>query len=245
MTVLGIIPARGNSKSIPRKNLVPVAGRPLIAYTIDVAQNSGCLARSVVSTEDPEIGEVARSLGCGVVERPAELAADDTPTLPVVKHAVEWLSLHEEYSPDVVVVLQPTAPLREATDIVECVRILADSGADSVVSVAEVPRHFHPTWQTVVDDGRLVQFDCTPLKTVATQRQVLAPTYYRNGAVYALWLRTLQESNSLYGDVVAAYVMPAERSINIDSPADLILAEKLLGQRQVPGPGGQHRALTE
>ena len=144
MRALGIITARGGSKGIPRKNLKLLGGKPLIHYSI-YAANDTPLERLILSTEDPKIAEVARSLGCDVpFMRPAELARDETPHLPVIQHAVQWLIDHEAYRAEAVVILQPTSPLRSSADIAAALRMLELSGADSVVSVSEVSAHAHP-----------------------------------------------------------------------------------------------------
>jgi len=130
------VTARGGSKGLPGKNLRLLAGKPLIAYTIDAAVASGAFDRLVLSTDDADIATVARTLGCAVpFTRPAELARDETPHLPVVQHAVRWLDEHERYRPDAVMILQPTSPLRQPQHISEAVALLERSGADSVVGV--------------------------------------------------------------------------------------------------------------
>ena len=144
MRVLGIITARGGSKGVPGKNLKPLGGRPLIDYTIDAA-NDTPLDRLILSTDDNKIAVVARGLGCEVpFMRPAELARDETPHLPVIQHAVQWLRDKENYSPDIVLTLQPTSPLRSSADIAAALRMLELSDADSVVSVNKVGAHAHP-----------------------------------------------------------------------------------------------------
>src|ERR687888_2652879 len=132
--VLALIPARGGSKGIPRKNLATLAGRPLLAWTIDAALGSRAVTRTVVSTEDDEIAEAARSLGAEVLTRPPELADDDTPMQPVIAHALGELG-----APDVLVLLQPTSPLRRAEHVDEAVELLVATGADSLLSVVEGP----------------------------------------------------------------------------------------------------------
>ena len=155
MKVLGVITARGGSKGIPGKNLKLLGGRPLIAYTIDAAQQSNALDRLILSTDDPAIAEAARALGCEVpFLRPPELARDDTPHLPVMQHAVEWLAAHDSYHPDLVLILQPTSPLRRAEHMREAVSLAQTSAADSVVGVSAVPVHYHPLRTLRVDAGR-------------------------------------------------------------------------------------------
>ena len=183
MRVLGIITARGGSKGIPGKNLKLLGGKPLIHYSIDAA-NDTPLERLILSTEDPKIAEVARSLGCDVpFMRPAELARDETPHLPVIQHAVQWLIDHEAYRAEAVVILQPTSPLRSSADIAAALRLLELSGADSVVSVSEVSAHAHPMRMLRVDESGLAKLFVTgePVRNRINRRQDLprTPDLYR------------------------------------------------------------------
>jgi CMP-N-acetylneuraminic acid synthetase len=226
LEVLGIIPARGGSKGVKRKNLRLVDGRPLISYTIDAARGSSVLTSVVCSTEDDEIAKVARSLDCTVVARPAELAGDLTPMKAVVAHVLDSLEAREGYRPEAAVILQPTAPLRSSRQIDEALEMLLSSNADAVVSVIAVPRHFHPEWQfTMNDKGLLGLWNGHPISGIATRRQDLEPTYVRNGAVYAFKVSRFQATGSFYGDNCLAYLMSVEDSVNIDSEEDLQQAE--------------------
>ena len=153
--VLGIIPARGGSKGIPNKNLRELAGRPLLAYTVDAAQESGVIDRLILSTDSGEIAELGRSLGVEVpFMRPVELAQDDTAMLPVLKHAVAQLEAGG-WQPEIIVLLQPTAPLRKAQHIAEAVGLLQEESCDSVVSVVEVPGHYVPHFVMKIEEGKL------------------------------------------------------------------------------------------
>jgi CMP-N,N'-diacetyllegionaminic acid synthase len=234
MRALGIITARGGSKGIPRKNLKLLGGKPLIHYSIDAA-NDTPLERLILSTEDPKIAEVARSLGCDVpFMRPAELARDETPHLPVIQHAVQWLIDHEAYRAEAVVILQPTSPLRSSADIAAALRMLELSGADSVVSVSEVSAHAHPMRMLHVDENGLAKLFVTgePVRNRINRRQDLPKAFVMNGAVYAFRPEVLfAASPSLYGDRVVAYPMPAERSISIDGPEDWEAAEHALAHQ--------------
>ncbi|HEX9660078.1 MAG TPA: acylneuraminate cytidylyltransferase family protein, partial [Rhodothermales bacterium] len=157
--VLAVIPARGGSKGVPRKNLVQLCGRPLIAYTIGAGLSATSVSRLVVSTEDEEIASVARSLGADVpFIRPATLATDTAQSLPVVQHAIQAVEEVEGTPYDVIVMLQPTTPLRTAGDIDSAVALLLESGADSVVSVVDVGGHHPYRMKRIDDDGRLVNF---------------------------------------------------------------------------------------
>ena len=230
MKALGIIPARGGSKGVPRKNIRQVAGRPLIAYTINAARASRYLSASVVTTDDLQIAQISEALGCQVIMRPSELAADETPMFPVMMHVLDTLSAQDEKY-DSVVLLQPTAPLRTGEDIDTCLEILETSGADSVISVAPVPGHYHPDWQFLIEDGKLVLYSGAPLGQIVPRRQSLSLTFTRNGAIYACRTEVLYKHGMFYSADVRAYVMPPEHSINIDSELDLLLAEALLTQQ--------------
>jgi CMP-N-acetylneuraminic acid synthetase len=220
MEVVGIIPARAGSKGIPRKNVALLAGRPLLAWTIDAALGSTALTRTFVSTEDAEIAATARSLGAAVLDRPAELARDETAMRSVLDHAVAELG-----AVDVLVLLQPTSPLRRPEHIDEAVRLLVQSDADCIVSVVEVPHRFAPNSLMALDDGRLV-----PLGDSAARRQDKHPLYARNGPA-VLALRTDRLGDDLYGGDCRAYLMRPEDSLDVDDPFDLELAEVLLSRK--------------
>lgn len=231
--ILGVITARGGSKGIPRKNIKLLAGKPLIVYTIEAARQSGIFDRLILSTDDEEIAAVARLHGCEVpFMRPAELAEDRTPHLPVLQHAVAYLREHENYEPDAVMILQPTAPLRRAEHIREAVELFEKNDADSVVSVCEVPGHHSPHWQLTMDDKNALKIFTTgaPLSDLVHRRQDLPKTYARNGAVYLFKTNLLfhPEHPSVYGLRTIAYVMEPESSINIDGMDDWARAELAL-----------------
>ena len=232
MIVLGIITARGGSKGVPGKNLKLLAGRPLLAYTVDSARACLALDRVILSTEDETIAAAGRSLGVEVpFIRPAELSRDDTPHLPVIQHAAAWMRDQQGYRPDAVMVLQPTSPLRTAADISAAIALLESSGADSVVSVSEVPTHSHPSRTLRVDaTGHAVLFATgEPVRKRINRRQDLPDAWVMNGAIYACRTATLDGPDpSLYGDRVVAYRMPHERSISIDDMNDWAEAERAL-----------------
>jgi CMP-N-acetylneuraminic acid synthetase len=235
MNILGIIPARGGSKSVPRKNIAILHGLPLIAYTIRAAQESQRLTHFLVSSEDPEIIAVARQYGAQVpFVRPAELATDEAPTLPVVQHAVRTmeslLGLSFSGPDDILVLLQPTTPLRRGADIDAAVDKLIDTGADSVISVCNVGAN-HPARMRQIIDDRLVDLPTKEPKEML-RRQDLPPVYIRNGAIYAVRSQVAMQQNSMSGAVSRPYIMPEERSVNVDGKLDLLLAEILLGNSQ-------------
>jgi CMP-N-acetylneuraminic acid synthetase len=221
VTVVGLIPARGGSKGIPRKNLAPLGGKPLIAWTIEAALGSEHVARAVVSTDDPELADVARSLGVDVLDRPPELAGDETPMRDVVAHA------GRELVPETaLVLLQPTSPLRTSRHVDDVVELLLASGADAVVSVVEVPHRYGTASLLRIDGEQLVRLDETPYAGRA-DKPVL---YARNGPAI-LALRADRIGNDLYAGDLRPYVMDAADSVDVDEPFDLELAEFLLSRR--------------
>lgn len=226
MEVLGIIPARGGSKAIPRKNLVRLVGKPLLAHACAQARGARTLTRVIVSTDDPAIAACARRCGVDVpFMRPRALAADRTPMLPVLRDALRRLRAAEGYRPDIIVVLQPTSPLRSPRDIDAAVRQLIRRRAETVVSVVEVPHQFNPVsvmrrrgaWLAPWRNGR------APLR-----RQDKPRAYARNGPAVLAVRRAVLEQGRLYGRRTLPLVMPPERSIDIDTRHDLVAAERLM-----------------
>lgn len=219
LRVLGVVPARGGSKGIPRKNLRPLAGRPLLAFTAETALRAERLDRVVLTTDDEEIAGVGRRLGLDVpFLRPPELARDDTPTLPVVRHAVGWLEERGERY-DAVCLLQPTSPLRSPADVDACVRLLEETGADSVVSVLPVPDEHNPHWVWfLAEDGTLAS--CLGARDPLPRRQDLPPAFHRDGSVYVTRRDVVMERDSLYGDRIVPYPMDPDRSANLDEPEE-------------------------
>lgn len=229
--VLGVIPARGGSKRLPGKNLSLLAGRPMLAFTCEAATTSRRLTRVVASTDDADIAGCAREHGVEVpFMRPAALADDAAPTLPVVRHLLDELLRRESYQPDVVVILQPTSPLRRAGHIDAAVDTLEATGADSVVSVVEVPHQYNPVSVLTIADGRLAPFLDDP-RTAILRRQDKPVVYARNGAaVYAVTRGTV-ERGSLFGADCRPLIMSAEDSVDVDGELDLLLAEILIRRR--------------
>ncbi|MBI2453955.1 MAG: acylneuraminate cytidylyltransferase family protein [Parcubacteria group bacterium] len=233
--LLGVITARGGSKGIPRKNIKDLCGQPLIAYTIKAAQESGIFDRIILSTDDAEIAEVAKKYGVEVpFIRPAELAQDGTPHLPVMQHAVSWLKENENYQPDLVAILQPTAPLRQARHLKEALELLIKNKADSVISVTEIPGHYSPYWAVVADENGLGKlFIGDQIRNRIPRRQNFPKkTYANNGVLYIFKTGLLSdmERPSFYGERVAIYPMAEKYSVNIDSPKDWLLAERAMGE---------------
>lgn len=228
LKTLGLITARGGSKSIPFKNISPLGGIPLIAYTIESARESELLDRCIVSTDSERIAGICREWGLEVpFMRPPELAQDNTPSFPVVLHALD--AVGESY--DAVMILQPTSPFRTGDDIDTAIRMLiADPEADSVISVVKVDDR-HPARMKRIEDGVLID----PPFTEAFEgqpRQQLPDYYVRNGAVYLSRVQSVRETQLLKGRRSLAYVMPPERSVNIDGYLDLLLSEAVLRERK-------------
>jgi CMP-N-acetylneuraminic acid synthetase len=225
--ILGIIPARGGSKGVFRKNIRLVACKPLIAYTIEAARESRCLTNFVVSTDDDEIAQVAHSFRAPVLMRPTELAADDTPMVPVVRHVLQEMKAVFEG----VVLLQPTTPLRTAYDIDSAVQTLFSTDADSVVSVYQVV-DCHPARMYRLENDILVPYAAEPSSRL---RQALPEVYHRNGAIYACRRVLIEEHGTLIGPKTRPYIMPRERSVNVDDELDLAFFNFLLGRSQNKG----------
>ena len=224
--ILGIIPARGGSKGIPGKNIRKLAGHPLLEYTVNAAKASKIIDRLILSTDSEEIADVGRILGIEVpFIRPGELAKDDTPMVPVLEHAVASLE-QLGWSPDIVVLLQPTAPLRKGQHIIDAVTMLRTSKCDSVASVVEVPRHYSPDYVMRIEDGKLVNFLAEGYNF--TRRQEARPAYSRDGTVYVVRRDVIVNTHSLYGKDCRPLIIPNNESINIDTIEDWESAEKLL-----------------
>lgn len=227
LSVLGIVPARGGSRGILRKNIVMLAGKPLLAYTAESALAASFLTRVVLSTDDSEIAEIGSKLGLEVpFLRPPELAKDDTPTIPVLQDVVRRLEqAGQKY--DAIFVLQPTNPLRLPEDIDGSIQLLADSGADAVISFVDVGEKHPARMKTIDGAGRVwdppfvEQFEGMP-------RQQLPKLYLREGSVYLTRRKVLMEQNSLKGRDCRAWLMPEKRALSIDTPFDLFLAEILI-----------------
>jgi CMP-N,N'-diacetyllegionaminic acid synthase len=228
--IIGLIPARGGSKSIPRKNLAVVAGRPLLAYTARAALGAARLDRVILSTDDAEIAEAGRALGLEVpFLRPAALAGDETAMLPVMRHALDFLA-ESGSTATALVLLQPTSPLRSAGHIDEAVELLLDSGAETVVSIVEVPHNFGPTSvMTRHADGSLTPFLPGP---PILRRQDKPRVFARNGPAILAVRGAVLRRGALYGEPTLGYCMSAADSLDIDEPDDLWLAEQHIRRRE-------------
>lgn len=226
MRALALIPARGGSKGIPRKNLQLIGGTPLVGLAAEAAAASASVERVIVSTDDEEIAAAAVAHGAEApFLRPGGLAADDTADFPVLEHALTWLAKEEGYQPAVVVWLRPTCPLRVATDIDAAVSLLAETQADCVRSVCR--SEHHPYWAKRLDGDRLLPFVAGADDRAYPRRQLLPPAYRLNGAVDVLSVDAALEAGELFPGDVRAYVMPVGRSIDVDEPIDLVVARAL------------------
>ena len=227
MNILAIIPARGGSKSVPRKNIVKVNGRPLISYTISAALMVDRLTDVVVSTDDPEIAEISRELGAQVpFVRPVDLASDQAQSAPVIEHALYFMEKIKGLKYDAILMLQPTSPLRTSKHIEESLDLFTSQECDSVVSIVSVGGN-HPFRMKRLIDNQLVNYidqgfwDMRP-------RQELPPVYIRNGSIYLIERDVLINKGQMIGEKCLGMVMGDKESINIDTPLDLKLAELLL-----------------
>jgi YrbI family 3-deoxy-D-manno-octulosonate 8-phosphate phosphatase len=250
MQILALIPARGGSKSIPRKNIKPLAGYPLIAYSIIAAQKSRFVSRTIVSTDDEEIARIAQNYGAEApFMRPPQYALDNTPDLPVFTHALSWLKENESYQPDVIVQLRPTSPLRPPECVDQAVQILLDHPeADSVRGVIPSGQNPYKMWQ-INKQGRLI-----PLLTLTgtaepynSPRQDLPETYWQTGHIDAIRISTILEKGSLSGDMIYPLFIDPGYAVDIDTLRDWRRAEWLISQADLPilQPGPVKRLLPK
>jgi len=222
---VALIPARGGSKRIPRKNLASVGGKSLLGWTIHAAKNSKLLSHVLVSTDDTEISEAARAVGVDVPWlRPAALSADTTPTLDVVVHALDWAVKNLHPKPEIAVLLEPTAPLRTGEQIDDAISLLMNSDADCVASVSELPHVFNPEEVLAIEDGSLRPY--LPGRTMESRRlrNSQSSAYVLNGLVYAFRVQTVLDGYSIYGHKTIPLITPWENFLDIDTPEDLELA---------------------
>ncbi|MBU2562627.1 MAG: acylneuraminate cytidylyltransferase family protein [Nanoarchaeota archaeon] len=240
-TVLAIIPARGGSKGVPRKNVKPLGGKPLISYMINAAKKSRYVDRVVVSTEDKEIADVAKEYGAEVpFIRPMELALDTTAMEPVIQHAVRWLEKNEKYEPEIVVTLQCTTPLTEKEDIDKVIKKLIDTNADAVYTVCESG---YCAYLMQKIEGDKIYFIKDPTNDLAQHsavyRQGLPKTYQVNGAINATKRYVLMKREDpgfglnvpKKGEDTRAVIMSKIKSVDVDTLLDFKLAELLVNEK--------------
>lgn len=249
--VLAIIPARGGSKGILHKNIRPFAGHPLIAYSIMAARQAETVTRVIVSTDDPQIAAIAREYGAEVpFMRPDELAQDHTLDLPVFQHALAWLIANEAYSPDVVVHLRPTSPVRPIGLVDEAVRLLLDNPeADSVRGVVPAGQNPHKMWRIDMQTGQMRSLLDVPgvPEPYNAPRQALPPVFWQTGHIDAIRPATIVEKNSMSGSVILPVKIDPRFTVDIDGPSDWQRAEWLVwfGGLEMVNPGSRRRPLPE
>lgn len=230
MGIIAIIPARGGSKGLTKKNIKSLNGKPLIFYTIEEAKKSVYIDKVVVSTDDEEIADIAKQIGAEVpFLRPKELAKDDTPGIYPIVHAVKWIIKEKNYIPEYVVNLQPTSPLRTADDIDKAIEKIMNSNFNYLVSVCEAQHH--PYWMKTIEQDMLKDF-VEQGSDKALRRQDLPQVYSLNGAVYVYKTETLLMNPFMTDEKVLPYIMPKERSVDIDDFYDFKFAELLIKERE-------------
>jgi len=226
MEILAIIPARGNSKGIPMKNISMLNGKPLIYYTIEAAKKSKQINRIIVSTDNLKIANISKKFGADVpFIRPKSISRDNSNTLDVIKHSLDYLEKNENYVPDIVILLQPTSPLRIYKKIDKSIQLLKQSHSDSVLSVYKPKSHpYRAFWHV---DGFLKPFKNNFQKY--SRRQLHPNLYSPTGEIYAFWLKTLKKYNSIYGKKIKPILSENDEIIiDIDKPIDLFFAEMIL-----------------
>jgi N-acylneuraminate cytidylyltransferase len=232
---LVIIPARGGSKSIPRKNIKTFAGYPLIAFSIAAGLASERISRVIVSTDDEEIAEIAKEYGAEVpFLRPEELSKDITPDLPVFQHALEWLKSNDQYQPQIVVQLRPTSPLRRKEHIDQAVlRLLERPDADSIRTICIPFQNPFKMWRIGADGFMQPLISMNISEPYNLPRQALPEVFWQTGYVDAAWSKTMLDKNSMTGDSILPLEIGAEEWIDIDSPDDWIRAERLFESGEI------------
>jgi CMP-N,N'-diacetyllegionaminic acid synthase len=215
--ILSIIPARGGSKGLPRKNIIDLAGKPLIAWTIDASLNSKYITKTVVSSEDKEILDISTEYGAEIIRRPDNLANDVATSESVVRHAIDYLeSVGEQF--DIVILLQPTSPLRDSKDIDSAFEIMFDSDAASIISVCEFDNKI---LKAFIKDSNGFLKGISNNKYPFMRRQDLPSVFMPNGAIYIISSNLFIDLNSFFTDQTSYYLMPIKKSIDIDSKDDL------------------------
>jgi len=222
-TILAIIPARGGSKGIPKKNIQLLAGKPLIYYTIQAARGSKYIDAIIVSTDDDKIFQLAEYFGAIAWKRPENISGDDSPTIDTVLHVLEQCKMKDN-EPEIVVLLQPTSPLRKSSDIDSALEIFMKNNCDSVISVVQTD---HPPFWNMILEGIYLK----PLmgqQYFTMRRQELPVTYIPNGAIFIASAKTLKNQHTFYGQKTIPYIMCSERSIDIDTKFDLYIVEEIM-----------------
>lgn len=231
MRILGIIPARGGSKGIPNKNIKILNGKPLLEYTTEIALQSNHLSEVMVSSDDEAIIAVAKNLGVQVpFIRPAELAQDDTPTIDVLIHALQWYEIQNNCF-DAVCLLQTTSPFRTVAFLDEAIEKFLSSGCDSLVSVLKVPHEYNPHWTFETNENGTLKI-ATGEDKIINRRQELPQAYHRDGSIYITKTDVILKQHSLYGKSIAYIESAPEFYVNIDTASDWEKAEQILKNNQ-------------
>jgi CMP-N-acetylneuraminic acid synthetase len=240
--VLALVPARGGSKGIPRKNARLLGGKPLVAWAVEVGRSARLVDRVMCTTDDAEIAALARAAGAEIpFLRPGELAQDDTEDWPVFAHALRWLEEHEDWQPDVVVNLRPSSPFRRVEHVDGAIELLLRTGADSVKSVCLARQHPHKMWRLAAESlGLMEPFVQTAFRLTRgpdVPRAELEPVYWQNGLVDATRREVILDQGVMIGRRVAGFVTDPADSVDLDTPLDLAMAEYLIQQRQRANAG--------
>ena len=228
MKIFALIPARSGSKGIPGKNIKMLGGKPLISYTIQAGLKCSELADIIVSTNDEEIAQISKDAGASVpFLRPANLATDESPTIDTVIHAVHFLENQNEFY-DAICLLQPTCPFRSQEEISQAIRHFKDSGADSLMSVREVPHQYNPHWVFEHKPNSPYLRIATGESQIISRRQNLPKAYFRDGSVYIAKTQLIKAHHSLYGNKIAYFLNQQSIYLNLDTPSDWDRAEQLI-----------------
>jgi len=223
--VLAIIPARGGSKGIPMKNIQKIAGKPLIAHTILAAKKSKQIDKIIVSTDNTRIAQIAKSYDVEVpFLRPTQLSNDESSTIDAIKHGLDFLFVNQSYVPDIILILQPTSPLRTTKMINKSIEMLKKSNASSILTVSKIKTH--PYGSFWYNKKYLKPFK--PYFNRYNQRQKYPPLYYPTGAIYTFWFKTLKKYDSIYGPRIKPLITEDEFNIDIDNMFDLFICEMKL-----------------
>ncbi|TSC84175.1 MAG: N-acylneuraminate cytidylyltransferase [Parcubacteria group bacterium Gr01-1014_17] len=226
--VLATVTARGGSKRIPKKSIVPLLGKPSIIYVIEALKKAKRITRLIVDTDDAEIADIGRKAGTEIpFMRPAYLATDTTPHIAVLKYELDFLKEKEGYAPDAVVLVQPTSPLVSSEEIDKCIELLFKENLDSVESVFEVPTHFHPFAQRVIDTERYTHFLFQKERT-ESKRTGIKPTTYAMGNVYCFRPSNLKEYGTIQGEKSKSVIIERRTAVDIDELFDVEIAETVL-----------------
>ena len=228
LKTLGVIPARGGSKRIPRKNIFPLNGKPMIAYTIEACKRSNLLSDWIVSTDDLEIAKIAKRFGANIpFIRPADISDDKTRNIDVLIHALQFMEEKNHIIYDLIVLLQPTSPIRDHNHIDEAIRIMEKSSLDTIASVKGPFYKRDPNLKKINGEGYLVNY-CTPVSSVPAERAF----YIYNASIYGMKRNHLLTKKSFISDVQESLIMDSLHSIDVDEPLDLVLASAALKYKE-------------